>query len=418
MNKIFTVAILGVGSRGGDAYGVLIHEKKDQFKIVALCDLRQEKLDCFGEKFEVKKENLFLNEEKFFEKKRADLLVIATQDKDHVRHALKAFALGYDILLEKPVTANREELTSLIKAQEESGCKALVCHVLRYSPAFQKAKEILQSGTLGKLVALNALERVVFWHQAHSYVRGNWRNAEESTPMILAKCCHDLDLIVDYVGCECESVSSVGDLTYFKSENAPEGATARCVDCPHSGSCPYDARYIYIERWKKGGAPQNVWPYNVLCLAPVTEEKLQTAIEEGQYGRCVFACDNTAVDHQLVQMNFKNGVKAALTMTAFTHSSGRRINFYCTEGELLLDEGEILVKKYGKEVQTINTANLIEGGHAHGGGDAMLVEQLYETLLGNAPQATSLKVSAESHYIGICAEESRKQGGTLIKVHE
>ena len=418
--KIYTVAIIGVGSRGADAYGNLLMKFPERFKIVSLCDLRQERLNRFSKQFGVNPDLCFLDEKEFFKEKRADLLIIATLDKDHVRQCLKAFELGYDIMMEKPITDSREECLQVLAAQKKYGGKALVCHVLRYAPAFLKIDEILQSGAIGKLVAINATEQVCYWHQAHSYVRGNWRRSADTTPMILAKCCHDLDLLQFYVRSKCKSVSSVGNLVHFKKENAPEGAAERCVDCKYIETCPYSAKTFYIDRWKQVGSPENNWPYNVIAPAPSTEEKLMAAIQTGPYGRCVFRCDNDVVDHQITQMTFENGVKATLTMTAFTAGGGRRIFFYGTEGELVLDEeaGAIHLKKFGHPEETIALKSLVENGFGHGGGDFGLVNSLYDMLEGKASAETALEASIESHLIGICAEESRLQGGKLIFIHE
>jgi len=417
--KIFTVAIIGLGGRGADAYGWLIHNAADRYKIVSLCDIRPERIEMFSKNFNVPQEDCFTTEEEFFTQKRADLLLIATPDTCHVKHALKGFALSYNLMVEKPLTENEEECKQLLDAQKKAGTKALVCHVLRYAPAFLKAAELLHSGAIGQLVAINALERVGFSHQAHSYVRGNWRNREIAAPMILAKCCHDLDLIQYYAGAKCESVSSVGELTHFKAENAPEGEADRCTKCKHVDTCPYSAKRLYIERWKDMGSPEDRWPFNILALAPITEEKLQKAIEEGPYGRCVYHCDNNVVDHQITQMSFENGVKATLTMTAFTAGSGRRIDFFGTHGEICLEEqgDTIYVGVYGKPVEIIQMDNLTDKGYGHGGGDYFLIENLYDMLEGKASQKTSLECSAESHLIGIAAEASRKAGGKLVKVH-
>lgn len=420
MGKVYTVAIIGVGARGADAYGWQLHEQSDKFKIVALCDFRTERLERFGAKWNVPENARFTDENEFFKEKRADLLLVATQDKDHYGHCLKGFALGYDIMTEKPLTDNRQECEELLAAQQKSGKNALVCHVLRYAPAFLKAAELIDSGAIGQLVAIDALERVGHWHQAHSYVRGNWRNTNSAAPMILAKCCHDLDLLQYYAKSKCKSISSMGDLTYFKKENAPEGATARCVDCPHKATCPYNAETIYLQFWKNRGCPVDIWPYNVLVEAPITEEKLRKALEEGPYGRCVYQCDNNVVDHQLTTMTFENGVKAILTMTGFTALGGRRYDFHGTLGELILDEAEhrITLQKYNQDPEVIDLSTLEESGYGHGGGDIFIIKKLYEVLEGKGTAATSFEASIESHLMGICAEESRLQGGKLIEIHK
>ncbi|MBQ8685668.1 MAG: Gfo/Idh/MocA family oxidoreductase [Clostridia bacterium] len=419
-NKIYTVAILGVGGRGGDTYGQLLKTERERFQIVSLCDIRPERLTRFGEILGVDGSGLFADEKEFFLKKRADLLVIATQDADHIRHARKAFELGYDILLEKPITDKRAECEELLATQRKYGGKALVCHVLRYAPAFLKAAEIIDSGEIGSLVAINALERVSFWHQAHSYVRGNWRTEKTAAPMILAKCCHDLDLLQWYARSACKSVSSVGGLTFFTAENAPSDSAERCVDCKRVDNCPYSAKRIYVTNWEEMGRVADIWPHNIIAPAPLTKESLQKAIETGPYGRCVFGCDNDVVDHQIVTMEFENGVKAELTMTAFTRDGGRRYHFFGTYGELILDmqEKRLRVNKYSSKADCyeIKIDELVENGYGHGGGDKRLIDSLYDMLEGRTASETSLQASVESHLIGICAEESRKKGGEKISI--
>ena len=419
MGKIYTFAVIGAGSRGA-GYAWFCSKRPDCFKVVSACDISQEKLDRFSRLFEVGKENCFLSEEEFFKEKRADILCIATLDKDHVRQAITGLKLGYDILLEKPISDKKEECDALLEAQRKYGGKVCVCHVLRYAPAFVKVAELLDSGIIGQLITIESLEPVGYWHQAHSYVRGNWRRSEETTPMILAKCCHDLDLLQYYAKSRCKSISSIGDLTFFKAENAPEGAAKRCLDCKYVDSCPYSAKSRYIRSWHDAGDPKNDWPYNVITNThPLTEEALMKAIKEGPYGRCVFYCDNDVVDHQITQMQFENGVTATLVMTAFSHSGSREMRFHGTYGEILLDAGKdrIEVRVFDKPIEVIDMAKSVEAGHAHGGGDSKLIEALYDILEGRAPERTSLEMSIESHLMGIAAEESRLKGGELIQIH-
>ena len=418
--KIYTVAIIGCGARGMDTYGKLIAAIPDKFKIVALCDKNEEKLQMASSLFGVGKESGFLCEKGFFQRKLADILLVATQDNDHYGHIIKGLERGYDILTEKPLTASEKECKDLMEAQKKYGGKVVVCHVLRYAPAYRKIKELLDCGTIGKLVDMNMTEQVAYWHTAHSYVRGNWRKRAEATPMIIAKCCHDLDLIQYYAGAKCETVSSVGDLAFFNAENKPEGASDRCVSCKYADTCPYSAKRIYIDRWKWLGKPEIDWPFNVITNArPLTEESLTKAITEGSYGRCVFACDNDVVDHQETLMTFANDVKATLHMEGLTANMGRRYVFYGTYGEIdfFEDENVIKIKAFGKEEETIDVKALSDGGYGHGGGDHNLILDFYDVVSGNGKAETALENSIESHLIGIKAEESRLAGGKTLKVH-
>ena len=420
--KKFTVAILGCGNRGAQTYGALMHARPEQFEVVALCDYNTTRLGNFGARFGVPEANRFTDEEVFLSEKRADLLVIATMDRDHVRQGVRALELGYDLLLEKPITDNKEECEQLLAAQKKYGGKVLVCHVLRYAPAFRKAAELLQSGAIGRLVTIQALEQVAYWHVAHSFVRGNWRRRDETAPMILAKCCHDLDLLQYYAGSRAVNVSSVGDLTYFKPENAPAEAADRCTSCKLIESCPYSAKRIYIDVYREQGCPEHAyWPQTqVSCADPMSEAELYKALEEGPYGRCAYKCDNDVVDHQLVDITFENGVKATLTMMGFTAGCGRIMRFFGTLGEIVLDEGDdtLKLKPFGGTEVVYKISELGYTATGHGGGDDGLVNDLYAVLSGESLPATSLAASVESHLMAFAAEKSRLEGGKLVPVHE
>ena len=417
--KTYTLAVLGCGNRGC-AYAMKIAETKSNFVFSALCDIKYSEMERLQREGAVSVSALFTDEEEFFKEKRADALIIATPDRDHVPQAIKAMRLGYDILLEKPVSDSKEEIEQLLKTQEETGKQIIVCHVLRYGPGYRKCAEILDSGKLGKLYGIDASERVRYWHWAQAYVRGIGASAELAHPTILAKCSHDLDLIQSYAKSECDTISSVGDLRFFRPENAPEGAADRCVDCIHIDTCPYSAKKIYIDAWHKEGEPLFNWPYyKVSTVYPHTEEVLMDGIRTGENGQCAFKCKVDKVDHQFVQMTFKNGVKASLKMV-YAHDHGRRLTFYCTHGELIFDERDekIEVRVFGEKTETIDVANLIENGSAHGGGDIVLSRAFCDMIEGNAPCPTTLKESLECHLMGIAAEESRNLEGALIKVHK
>lgn len=416
-NKVLTVAIIGAGSRGADSYGMIIL-KDPRFKIVAVCDVRQVRLNTCKERFGVEDKNLFLDENEFFKEKRADICVVATQDKDHVRNCIDALRVGYDVLLEKPITYSKEECFRLLEAQKKYGGKVLVCHVLRYAFAYTMAAKMIDEGKIGQLVDIHAIEQVTFWHQAHSYVRGNWRRSEDTSPMIMAKCCHDMDLLQWFAKSKFKTISSIGSLSYFKKENQPEGASDRCKDCKFKSTCPYSAEWGYVQKWKDAGSPKQMWPQNVICTDEVlTEEGIRKAYENGPYGRCVFACDNDVVDHQETNILFENGVTANLCMTAFTGCHGRIYKFHGTLGELDLDEEhqKLVLKAYGKPVEEISFSGLPDVSGGHGGGDASMIKTLYDIVNGSAPANTSLENSLESHLMAIAAEESRLQDGEVIR---
>lgn len=417
MEKKLTVALLGCGARGYIFTRLMLAEGK--FDIVALCDWNPEQLRKIHSTFGLENAVDFTDADAFLAEKRADVVVIASDDRYHVSQCVRALELGCDVLLEKPISDSRAEVEQLLQAQEKTGRQVIVCHELRYGPAFRKCAELLKSGTIGTLFAINAMERPSYFHWAQAYVRGIGASLEKGHPVILAKCCHDLDLIQSYAGSECETVSSIGELRFFKPENAPEGAADRCVDCKHMDTCPYSAKRIYVDGWLKD-KPTYSWPYSKVAIQnPTTEEALWEGIRTGVYGRCAFKCPVEKTDHQLVQMHFKNGVNASLTM-AFSGKAGRRMTFYGTYGEITLDErtSEIEVIVFGKEKEIIPVHTLRVDGNNHGGGDEAIIHELYDVLTGKTENHTSLRESVESHLMGIAAEESRLAGGVLVKVHQ
>ena len=326
MKTQFTVAILGCGSRGATYTGHMLNTH-ERYKIVALCDPDQTQIEKMHHLYGLSDVAEYLDDKIFLTEKRADLLVIASPDREHVWQTVRGMELGYDILLEKPISDDREELALLLDTQKKTGRKVIVCHELRYGKGYLKCKEILDSGRLGKLYAIDATERVAYWHWTQAYVKGVGASIKLGYPAILAKCSHDLDLIQSYAKSECVSVSSIGELLFFKKENAPEDAAGRCVDCDYIDSCPYSAKRIYIDMWHKSGEPKFKWPYTKVSIqVPLSEGALRKGITEGAQGRCVFKCQTDLVDHQMVQMTFKNGVKASLKMV-YAAEMGRKYIF-------------------------------------------------------------------------------------------
>lgn len=420
--KIVRIAIAGVGSRGKNAYGLELLNMKDRAKVVAVADIDPERLALAGDAHGVPDEMRFPSAEAMLAvPKLADAMLICTQDRQHVPHAVAALKKGYDVMMEKPISPKLEDLQEITRVARENGRRVVVCHVLRYTPFFQMIKKTIDSGVLGEVVSIQALENVRYWHQAHSFVRGNWRREEDTSPMILAKCCHDLDYLVWLCGKKCERVSSYGSLMYFKKSNAPEGAALRCTQgCKAKESCPYDAEKIYLTNKDTGILCGNVeWPIDVLAENP-TEEKIRHAIETGPYGRCVFHCDNDVVDHQIVNMQMEGGASLSLTMSAFTSIGGRTIKVMGTLGDLWGDmhENKIRIGFFGKEPQVIDLGKEEKDFAGHGGGDRLLMEQFVDLMQGKEPDGTitTLETSVESHLVALAAEKSRLENGESIEI--
>lgn len=284
-----------------------------------------------------------------------------------------------------------------------------MCHVLRYAPFYKKIKEIIDSGELGDIITINATENVGFYHQAHSYVRGPWRNSKESSPMILAKCCHDMDILRWLIAKPCKSLSSFGQLNVFKRENAPIGSADYCSD--YNVDCFYKAQKLYTDNTKCNFA-------GYFCDDLSDYNKILTSLEHTQYDRCVYKCDNDVVDHQVQIMQFEDGVTASHSMTAFSKTIYRDIKIHGTKAELVgvMEKRHIEIRPFEGETREITWENNVTVG-GHGGGDQCMMHDVYLAFNGDYSTSTTfIDVSIDSHLMSFAAEESRLNNGKSIEI--
>lgn len=402
MKKV-TVALLGAGGRGKDSYGAYALKHPDEIQFVAVAEPNEERRLQFSRQHGIKSDMCFKDwRELLGKEKLADGMLICTQDKMHFEPSVKSLEKGYHVMLEKPMAADPKECVMLGEYARKYKRIFLICHVLRYTNFFSTMKKLLDDGVIGQLISIQHNENVAYWHQAHSFVRGNWRNSKESSPMILAKCCHDMDLMLWFAGADCIKIASFGSLTHFKKENAPEGSPNRCLDgCPAEKKCPYYAPNIYLTE-------NTGWPTSAISDDASLEARTRALIE-GPYGRCVYKCDNDVVDHQVISAEFANQVTAAFTMSAFTNDCTRTIKLMGTKGEIRgsMEKREIEVLDF-----LTGNKNIIQVGKAksgHGGGDSGIMGEFIENIRkGDISQGlTSAAVSVQSHLMAFAAEKSR-----------
>ena len=402
-----TIAIIGAGGRG-QMYATLIDQYRHLGQVVAVAEPRDKYRQAVATAANLTLAMQFKTWQEFVaQPKLCDAVVIATMDSDHKEPAVACLEKGYHLLLEKPLAPTLAECRAIEAAQRKSGGIVAVCHSLRYQKGFGKLHELVAGGIVGEVVSIDQLESVAHWHQAHSFVRGNWGNEGRSTFMLLAKSCHDIDFIAYLVGKPCLSVSSFGALSFFRKDHAPKGAPARCTDgCPAEFECPYSAYKTYVNTENRGE-----WPANVVSFDHSPEAHLE-AIRKGPYGRCVFRCDNDVVDHQVVAMSFENDITATFTMTAFAEG-GRQIRVHGTKGEIKFTEGSIMVRTFADN----NTTTIAMGQEAggHGGGDNRVV-RLWLMALQDGDDSrivTNAQESLRTHTIVFAAEKSRLEKRTI-----
>ncbi len=411
--KQFSVIVIGAGGRGR-TYAYPMCDMPDKFKIVGVADPDDTRRLDFQKDMSLPDEAVFRTWEEILSRpKMADIAIIATQDNMHYAPAMRAIELGYDLLLEKPVAPTEKECAEIANAAKKKGVKVLVCHVLRYTPFFKKVRELIDEGQIGRVMSITHIEGVGDVHQTHSYIRGNWHSTKESSPMILAKSCHDIDILQWLVGKPCKSVTSFGDLTYFKEENAPEGAPVRCADggCPIADTCPYNAIKLYYND-KKNEWFRTASTVGIAKSVPPSDEDVMTALKTTDYGLCVFHANNDVVDHQVVNMEFEGGATANFSMNCF-NAGGRYIRIFGTKGELCAYANQTEISLYNfdrrhwEKVPVPKIEESILGGH--GGGDIGIILDMYDYLagVGTSSSIAEIGTSVANHLITFAAEEAR-----------
>ena len=398
MNQV-TAILIGAGARG-QIYARYAQEHPEELRIMAVAEPKADRRALMCRAYGIPADRAFSNWEDLLARPQmADAALICTLDDMHTEPTLAALKQGYHVLLEKPMSNSETECRAIAAAAEEAQRVLSVCHVLRYTPFYRTIKQLIDDGQVGQV------ENVGYWHHAHSFVRGNWRCSEQTSPMILQKSCHDMDILLWLSGQRCTQVSSFGSLHHFDAAHAPQDAPLRCTDgCPHSVVCPYDAGKIYLT--------DNVgWPTDMLTTDLSREGRLK-ALREGPYGRCVYHCDNDVVDRQVVNLEFDNGAVAGFTMTAFTTDMARQLKVCGTKGQITADMNANTVSLHrfgesGPREITLETPPQTNN-YGHGGGDYYLMRDFVRAVQsGGDGNLSSARVSLQSHLICFAAERSR-----------
>ncbi|MBN1809447.1 MAG: Gfo/Idh/MocA family oxidoreductase [Planctomycetes bacterium] len=419
VEKPLKVAVVGAGHRSvGYAAYALRHP--DRMKVVAVADPVEHRRAALAERHGLAGDMLFESYEDMAARpKFADAVINGTMDRLHYSSSMPFLRQGYHMLLEKPIAATADEVRGLIRTAGDNGAVVMICHVLRYAPFYSTIKRLLLDGRIGDVVSLHTSENVSYHHMATGFVRGRWRKEADSNPMLLAKCCHDMDIIAWIVsGVAARRVSSFGSLVHFRPENAPEGSAERCLDgCRIEPDCPYSAKTMYVE--------QKLWGFYawepIEHVPDATDErKLESLKTDNPYGRCVWHCDNDVVDHQSVLIEFENGVTATHDMFTGAARGSRTIHVVGTKGEVEgdMEAGELVLRlPCGEPGRTYTEEHVDIGvrGDGHGGGDGLLVDDFVSTLLGEETSrgVTRIEDSLTGHLIAFAADSSMRGHRTV-----
>jgi predicted dehydrogenase len=412
--KPVNLILIGAGSRGS-SFARFAQQNPDQARVVGVAEPRSFYRQRVAEQNQLLPEHTSVDWQALAaQPKFADAVIIATPDRLHAEPAIAFAEMGYAILLEKPMATNEADCRRIVEAVQRNKKIFAVFHDFRYMNYTRRLKEIIGAGIIGDIVSIQHLEPVGFWHQAHSYVRGNWRNEAESTFMLMAKSCHDIDWLRYLIGKRCIQVSSFGSLTHFKPDQKPAGAgeAKRCLDCAYEPQCPYSARRFYLGRYQKGDYG---WPLDVITSV-FTEEAVLSSLRQGPYGRCVYECDNDVVDHQVVNLLYENGVTASFTMTAFAEVSDRKTQIFGTRGELRGDLAKIVHYDFLTEkTEIIDTALPDSPTGGHWDGDINVLRSFVKAVAtgDTSPILSGAAETLETHLTVFAAEKSRREGETV-----
>jgi predicted dehydrogenase len=427
LNGPIDAVMVGAGNRGYAAYGRYALQHPEQIRFTAVVEPNEIRLRRFADAHGIRAERQFQSWGDLYSRGRiAEALVNCTLDRIHVESTLPALALGYDVLLEKPMANTLAGNVRLVQAAEGQGRLLMICHVLRYTTFFSTVHDIIASGRLGRIITVEHRENLVYWHMAHSFVRGNWRSSQVESPMILAKCCHDLDILFWNLG-PVHRLSSFGSLIHYRPENAPRGAPGRCTDgCPAADDCPWYAPRLYLQ-------DRTDWPMSVISEDTGLDAR-RHALEVGLYGRCVYRCDNDVVDHQTVNMEFESGATGVLFMHGHSHQEERTMRYdgsrATLRGRFAYGSGDRL-EIHDHLTGLVEHIDLRAGDSGHGGGDAgvmaAFVRRLRPTyhaqekcgsestvIKSVVAPFTGAREALESHLMAFAAEDARVRGTVIL----
>jgi predicted dehydrogenase len=410
-----TIAVVGAGDRGTDCarYALNFPERMKVVAVVEPDAFRRERLSRLHN---IPVEMQFTSYEALAARpKLADAVINGTPDRVHYPSALPLLERGYHMLLEKPIARTEAEVRGLLTAAARQKCVVMICHVLRYAPFYAKVKELLAGGSLGRVISMRTSENVSYHHMAAAFIRGRWNNRERSNPMMLAKCCHDLDLIAWlFTGIAPARVASVGSLMQFRPENAPAGSAERCLcGCRIEDKCQYSARLNYITHPLWGSYAFEAIQH---LPNPTVEDKLESLRTTNPYGRCVWHCDNDVVDHQSVLIEFAGGATATHDMFCAVARPCRTLHLIAEKGEIEgnMEAGWLVVRRPNLgagETWTEETVKLDVQGDGHGGGDERLVADFVRVVRGESasPGVTRIEDSLTGHLLAFAADKSMNE---------
>ena len=407
-DKPVSIVAIGAGNRT-NKYLEYVKQHPDRVRLVGVVELNDIRRQSVAERFGLEPSQCYADYHDFFRNPvQTDAVMVCTPENMHFEPTMLAIEAGYHVLLEKPIAQTLEECQAIGEAARKKGVLVSVCHVLRYHPYFMKVKELVDSGELGHIISINHRTSVGVDRAAHGFVRGIWRSERLSNPMLMSKCCHDIDFLLWLTKTPCRKLTSFGSLRWFKAKNAPEGSAERCIDCGVESHCPFSAVDLYQVR--------RDWIANFdVPEGKTIDDVIEDQLREGLYGRCVYHCDNDVVDHQIVSMEMESEVTINFSMDIFTLKDCRETHISLTEGEIDGDENRLRIRRFRGAEETVYDFSGLAHQPFHAGADLAIIADFIDAVrTGRRDLVTSIDRSVESHRICFEAERSRKEQRTIL----
>jgi len=302
-----------------------------------------------------------------------DWVMIASWNCFHREQTIAALEAGKHVFCQKPLATTLDDCAAMLAAWRQSGRMFNIGFTLRYSPHYRRIKQLLDEGAVGQIVSMEFNETIGFNHGG--YIMGDWRRLRQyAGTHLLEKCCHDVDLVNWMVGSRARRVASFGGLDFFKPENL------RHMD--------------RIGPDKNGRPAYQTWP-GLVRLNPFTSDK-------------------DIVDNQVAILEYENGVRATFHTNCNAGLPERRMYILGTEGALRADlgEGAIQVQRIGFDTQCedISTETDAKG---HGGGDAVLSQELVDSMLEGKPPSVGMEEGARSAVTCFAIDDAMDQGRVI-----
>lgn len=403
-----SIVAIGAGNRT-NKYLEYVRRNPDKARLIGVVELNDLRRQKVADEFDLDASCCYTDYRDFFRSPlKADAVMICTPENMHFEPAMLAIEAGYHVLLEKPIAQTLEECLAIGEAARRKNVIVSVCHVLRYHPYFIKLKELACSGELGNIISINHCTSVGVDRATHSFVRGLWSREADTNPMLISKCCHDIDFLLWLTKTRCRKITSFGSLRWFRSKNAPEGSAERCIDCKVEAQCPFSAIDLYRVR--------RDWISNFdIPQGKTIDQVIEDELREGKYGRCIYHCDNDVVDHQIVSMEMDSEVTINFSMDLFTLKDHRKTHICLTEGEIDGNETLLRVRRFRGGAETVYDFSNLSHQPFHAGADLDIVADFIDAIHSEEKYLrTSIDLSVESHRICFEAERSRKEQRTIL----